>query len=320
MHYHNVGALEAGEVPALVKLSQLELLVSIADRGSISAAADFFGLTQPTVSHQIQQLEEELGVELVRRKSRGMALTDAGELVVSEARSVVQQVRAIVIKVKERVEVVEGSVVLGLSPVSPVSTHHFPFIYPEFHQSYPHVAVSVIEEGSLELVLKLRDGLVDLAIMSLPILGSHINITPLWREPLVLIDSTERHHPELVGLDYFRDDPWVLFHTGFALRSTVNALCQSSGFDPRPAAEGSSVSAIIGFVAAGLGVSIAPREAVWEHERSGRIQIVTINPPMSRTMALVTASETSLSPATRAMADAIVTYGRKLQQPLNPSP
>ena len=54
-----------------MKLSQPELLVSIADRGSISTAADFFGLTQPTESHQIQRLEQELGVELVLRKSRG---------------------------------------------------------------------------------------------------------------------------------------------------------------------------------------------------------------------------------------------------------
>ncbi len=72
-----------------MKLSQPELLVSIADRGSISTAADFFGLTQPTESHQIQRLEQELGVELVLRKSRGMTLIGGGKLVVSEIRPVI---------------------------------------------------------------------------------------------------------------------------------------------------------------------------------------------------------------------------------------
>jgi LysR family hydrogen peroxide-inducible transcriptional activator len=296
-------------------LNQLELLISIADRGSVSAAADFFGLTQPTVSRHVQLLEEELGVELLQRKSRGMALTEAGELVVAEARPIIQRLRTIPVRVQELKDTVEGTVMLGLSPVSPVSTHHFPAIYQEFHQRYPKVTVSVIEEGSAELVANLHEHVVDLAIMSLPVLGSRVEITPLWREELVLIEAAGVEHPEQHKLEHFRDRPWILFRAGFGLASAVRALCQTAGFDPKAAAEGSSLSAVIGFVASGLGVSVVPREAALEHQRSGRVQIVDIEPPMARTMALVTSSDAVLNPAARAMADVIWAYSRNQDQP-----
>jgi LysR family hydrogen peroxide-inducible transcriptional activator len=302
-----------------VTLNQLELLVSIADRGSVSATADFFGITQPTVSHQVQQLEEELGAELLRRKSRGMDLTEAGKVVVDAARSIIKQTKAIPGRVQDLKGLVQGSVTLGLSPVSPVSTYHFPTIYQMFRDQYPEVSVSVLEEGSAELVEHLHDGLVDLAIMSLPVLGSRVDITPLWREELVLIDaanapSDDRLHP----LEFFRDRPWILFRAGFGLTRTVSALCQTAGFDPKPAAEASSLSAVIGFVISGLGVSIVPREAALEHERSGRVKILPVTPAMSRIMALVTSSDAVLTPAGRSLANVIWSYSRQQEHPEAP--
>lgn len=303
-------------------LNQLELLVSIADRGSVSATAEFFELTQPTVSHQIQLLEQELGVELLRRKSRGMDLTPAGRVVVDAARSIIAQVRAIPGRVQELDETVKGTVTLGLSPVSPVSTHHFPAIYPLFHGQYPEVAVSVLEESSQELVANLHDNVVDLAIMSLPVLGNRVDITPLWREELVVIDANDavNHHGQPTALESFRDRPWILFRSGFGLARTVNALCQTAGFDPKPAAEGASLTTVIGFVAAGLGVSIVPREAALEHQRSGRVHIIPVVPTMFRVMALVTSSDAVLTPAAKCLADVIWQYSRDQPYPEPPQP
>ncbi|MCL4351964.1 MAG: LysR family transcriptional regulator [Firmicutes bacterium] len=260
-------------------LHQLELLVSIADRGSVSSTADFFGLTQPTVTHQIQLLEKELGVNLVQRKSRGMDLTEAGRLVISDALPIIQMVRAIPVRIQQLNKVVEGSVTLGLSPVSPVSTYHFPPIYHEFHRRYPKVQVSVVEEGSRELVSLLHNNEVDLAIMSLPVLGSRVDIAPLWREDLVIIGNSQPSNKVSCRLQDFKNHPWILFRSGFGLTRTVKALCQSAGFDPKPAAEASTLGAVIGFVASGLGVSIVPREAALEHQQAGRVHIIPVEPP-----------------------------------------
>lgn len=301
-------------------LNQLELLVSIADRGSVSATADFFAITQPTVSHQIQQLEQELGTELLRRKSRGMDLTEAGQIVVDAARSIIKQTKAIPGLVQDLKGLVQGSVTLGLSPVSPVSTHHFPTIYQMFRNQYPEVSVSVMEEGSAELVEHLHDGRVDLAIMSLPVLGSRVDITPLWQEELVLIDAANaRSDDQPKSLAFFHDRPWILFRAGFGLTRTVSALCQTAGFDPKPAAEASSLSAVIGFVISGLGVSIVPREAALEHQHAGRVKILPITPRMSRIMALVTSSDAMLTPAGRSLAEVIWNYSRQQEHPEVPA-
>ncbi|PSR33978.1 MAG: hypothetical protein C7B46_07645 [Sulfobacillus benefaciens] len=295
-------------------LHQLELLVTIADRGSVSATAEFFGLTQPTVSHQIQLLEQELGVNLVERKSRGMDLTEAGKLVVGDARPIIQMVRSIPARIQQLNEVVEGSVTLGLSPVSPVATYHFPPIYHEFHRRYPKVQVSVVEEGSRELVSLLHNNEVDLAIMSLPVLGSRVDITPLWREDLVVISNSPPSNNVPGSLRDFKNHPWILFRSGFGLTRTVKALCQSAGFDPKPAAEASTLGAVIGFVASGLGVSIVPQEAALAHQQAGRVHIIPVDPPISRTMALVTVTGNILGPSARAMAEAIRDYSRHQPQ------
>ncbi len=245
-----------------------------------------------------------------------MALTDVGQRVVADARAVIRAARAIPVRVQEMKEAIDGTVVLGLSPVSPVSTHHFPAIYQEFHRLHPQVDVSVMEAPSAELVSKLHEELVDIAIMSLPVLGNRVEITPLWQEELVLIDANGSREEDRPGtLIDVRDRPWILFRPGFGLTRTVGALCQTAGFDPKPAAEASSLSAVIGFVASGLGVSIVPREAALEHQRSGRVRIVPIEPMMTRAIALVTASDAELSPAAKAMTATIWQHSRRQQWP-----
>lgn len=287
-------------------LYQLELLISIADRGSISAAADFRGLSQPAVSHQIRLLEEELGVTLLLRKSRGMQLTEAGERVVDDGRQITEMVHAIPARAREVDQIVEGSLTLGLSPVSPVSTHHFPDIYQLFHQQYPRVKVAVAEGDSVDLVSRLHSREVDIAIMSLPILGTRINITPLWQEELVLV--TNKAIPRPGRLIDFRDHSWIVFHSGFGLRQTLVSLCQSAGFDPKLATEVPTMGSLIGFVASGLGISLIPREAAVEHAQKGRIHITPLDPREFRTIALVSSLNTPMKPATHALASVIREY------------
>ncbi len=292
-------------------LYQIELLISVAETGSISAAADVWELTQPTVSYQLQLLEQELSVALLQRKGRGVELTEAGRLVVDDGRKLIRIARAIPNRVAEAGRLVEGDVTLGLSPVSPVSTHHFPSIYRDFHRHYPDVRVSVVEEASAEMVSSLQNHRIDLAIMSLPLLGGYVNIEPLWDEELVIIDNPERAVGDTVNLTALKDESWVIFRPGFGLARTVVSLCQTHGFDPHRAAEVSTLGAIVGFVAAGLGISMIPREVAIEEETMHRVKIIPLNPPVFRTMALVTPKE-FLGPTTKALANAIVDYSARL--------
>lgn len=292
-------------------LYQIELLISVADTGSISGAAEVWDLTQPTVSYQLQMLEQELSVALLRRKGRGMELTDAGRLVVEDGRKLVRLARAIPSRVTAADSLVEGEVTLGLSPVSPVSTHHFPNIYRQFHDAYPDVRVIVVEEASAEMVTSLQNHRIDLAIMSLPLLGGHVNIERLWDEELVVVGNPALDPTAPLQLTALSQEPWVIFRPGFGLARAVVSLCQTHGFDPKRAAEVSTMGAVVGFVAAGLGISMIPREVAIEEEAMHRVKILPLDTPVFRTMALVTPQE-SLGPTTKALAQAIRDYSKAL--------
>ncbi len=292
-------------------LYQIELLITVADKGSISAAAEFWELTQPTVSYQLQMLEQELSVPLLERKGRGMELTEAGRVVVEDGRKLVRMARAIPNRVADADRLIEGDVTLGLSPVSPVSTHHFPAIYREFHRSYPEVRVTVVEAASAEMVTSLQNHQVDLAIMSLPLLGGRVNIEPLWDEELVVIGNPENVPSRTVALAELSGEPWVIFRPGFGLARAVVSLCQTHGFDPHRAAEVSTLGAVVGFVAAGLGISMIPREVAIEEEAMHRVKIIPLAPAVFRPIALITPQE-SLGPTTKALAHAILQYSQAL--------
>lgn len=292
-------------------LYQIELLISVADTGSISGAAEAWDLTQPTVSYQLQMLEQELSVALLRRKGRGMELTDAGRLVVEDGRKLVRLARAIPNRVSAADRIVEGDVTLGLSPVSPVSTHHFPTIYRKFHDTYPDVRVTLVEEASAEMVTSLQNHRIDLAIMSLPLLGGRVNIERLWDEELVVVGNPALNPSRPLKLSALSQEPWVIFRPGFGLARAVVSLCQTHGFDPQRTAEVSTMGAVVGFVAAGLGISMIPREVAIEEEAMQRVKILPLDMPVFRTMALVTPQE-SLGPTTKALSRTIRDYSKAL--------
>ena len=291
-------------------LYQMKLLIMVDECGSISAAAQRLGITQPTASYQLQLLEQEVGVALLMRRSRGMELTRAGRLVVSDARDIFRMVDAIPQRLAVIEHLVEGPISLGLSPVSAASTNHFPEIYRVFHQQFPRVQVSVIEQESAAMVESLRRGEIDLGIMSLPLLGSGMEIRYLWREELVVVGPPDMVFSAPIDLKELNDYSWVLFRSGFGLARTIVSLCQNAGFDPRRAAEVSTMAAVIGFVSAGLGVSIIPREVGSEQALVNRIAIINTRTPMYRTVALVTVAEKSPGPVARALANEIIRYSR----------
>lgn len=289
-------------------LYQLQLLIAVEDYGSISQAASQWDITQPTVSHQLQLLEQELGFPLLQRRSRGMVLTRAGTLVSSSAREILRLAEAIPQKLNAMQTVIHGAVSLGLSPVSAVSTNHFPAIYQSFHQKFPEVQISVIEQSSVPTIDALHHGTINVAIMSLPVLGSRVDIQPLWDEELVVIAPKDLDISHTVSLPDLQSLPWVLFRSTFGLARTVTAFCHNAGFDPRCVAQASSIGTIIGFVSAGMGISIIPRDVGVEYAQRQHLKIIPLNTPLTRRIALVSVSGKTLSPAAEALAQEILSY------------
>lgn len=289
-------------------LRQLEFLIAIADLGSISACAEYFGVTQPAVTNQIHQLEEELASPLLVRGPRGATLTDNGQKTVSQAKKVLQEVKQIPVRIQEAQQSVTGKVVLGVSPLTPVSIQHFPKIYRPFHRAFPEIRIEVVEVEALQLADLVRSSRVDLALTPLPLFTTKAQYESLWSEELVVISSAEEPIEDPVSMASLRDHPFVFMKPGYSLNLTASRLIQQAGFEPHVVNEAASIHALLGFVAAGIGIAIVPRDTVSLEAKAGFINISRLSPKAHRRVAMVFRNREELTPAVEVFMHYIRSY------------
>lgn len=289
-------------------LRQLEFLIGIADFGSISACAEYFGVTQPAVTNQIHLLEVELSASLLIRSARGATLTDIGEKTVQQAKKVLEETKRLQVTVEEAKQSVTGNIILGVSPLSPVSIHHFPRIYRPFHKSFPDIHIQVVEVEALHLADQVRNHRVDLALTPLPLFTTKAQYEPLWSEELVVIASPDEHFPETVSFGDLKDQGFVFMKPGYSLNLTVARLAQDAGFEPRIVSEASSIHALLGFVAAGVGIAVVPRDTVILEARAGYISVSLLVPRAYRRFALVFRSREEITPAVEVFMNYVRSY------------
>ncbi len=289
-------------------LRQLEFLIGIADLGSISACAEYFGVTQPAVTNQIHQLEEELATALLVRAPRGATLTENGQKTVLQAKKVLQEVKRIPIRIQEAQQSITGKVVLGVSPLTPVSIQHFPKIYRPFHQAFPEIRIEVLEIEALHLADLIRSNRVDLALTPLPLFTTKAQYESLWSEELVVISSPEEPLEDPVVMTSLRDRPFVFMKPGYSLNLTASRLIQQAGFEPRVVNEAASIHALLGFVAAGIGIAIVPRDTVSLEAKAGFINISRLSPKAHRRIAMVFRNREEITPAVEVFMHYIRSY------------
>ena len=296
-------------------LRQLEFLVGIADLGSISACAEYYGVTQPAVTNQIHLLEEELSAGLIIRRARGATLTDIGQKTVRQAKKVLQEAKQIAIDIEESKQTITGNIVLGVSPLSPVSIHHFPRIYRPFHKAFPDIHIEVVEIEARHLAEQVCNNRVGLALTPLPLFTMQALYEPLWTEELVVISNPEENLPDPLPIALLCDYDFVFMKPGYSLNLTVARLAQETGFEPHTVAEASTINSLLGFVAAGIGVAIVPAETVILEAKAGLVNISRLAPRAYRQLAMVFRSREDLTPTIKILMHYVRSYSDDI--PLN---
>src|SRR4051794_11548805 len=147
-------------------LQQLTYFLAAAERGSFSAAAEELHMAQPSLSEQIRRLEAELGVSLFARAGRGLALTEAGRLLVPHAERTLAEAAEAADAVREVRDLRSGTVSFGTFG----SAHHYLLsgLVQEFRQRYPQVRVRVLGQNSAEVADAVRDGDLEAGLVALP--------------------------------------------------------------------------------------------------------------------------------------------------------
>jgi DNA-binding transcriptional LysR family regulator len=292
-----------------VQLQQLRYFVTVAETRHFTQAADRAGVTQPSLSKQIHALEADLGAELFTRTRGAVALTPAGEALLPLARRIIADADTARVEVQELVGLRRGRLRLGATPSLCISL--VAPVLRRYADAYPRVRLQVEESGSQDLVRHLVHGSLDLAIIVLPSGGTDpsLRTEPILRESLVCVSSPRMpaptEHPPL-SLAELRDQPLVMFRTGYDLRDATLAACERAGFTPAFAVEGGELDAVLSFVESGLGLALVPSMAVAERER---LRITPLaQPGVQRTVALAHRRDVTPTHAARAFRDTLLAY------------
>ncbi len=245
-----------------MQLHQLRYVVALAEEGQFVKAAGRLRVAQPSISAAVRALEVELGATLFDRSRHGALPTAAGEAFLPWARQALADCDAGVAAVEALGGLQRGRVTLGATPS--LTTTLLPAVVADFRRAHPGVELVVDEAGSGDLVVRLEDNLVDVALIILPVAGSWLDTRVIGEEELVLAVPAghELAHRDEVAVAELREVALVMFRVGYDLREVTLAACRSAGFRPAFAVEGLEMDGVLAMAAAGVGAAVVPASAL----------------------------------------------------------
>ncbi|MFZ0043491.1 MAG: LysR family transcriptional regulator [Solirubrobacteraceae bacterium] len=242
-------------------LRQLRYLVALAEELNFTRAAASEHIAQPALSQQIRRLEDELGLALVERTTRHVALTDAGEVLVVRARRVLAELESAHTELEALRGMYTGHVTIGaMHTMGPIDLS---LVLARFRELHPDVGLTVREQSSEEMAEMLRDDELDLAFLSVTErVESHgLGLYQLVSEELVVL--LPKGHPlarrRQVRMADLAGDEFISFREGARLRELLLSAAREANFEPRVTLESNESQRVRRLVSRGLGVAILPR-------------------------------------------------------------
>ena len=282
---------------------QLRLLLAVSREGSVSRAAQRLHLTQPTLSAQLRQLAEQVGLPLFERVGRKLHLTAAGRVVLDTAARVEQELE----NLDETLAELRGDVVgrLRLAVVSTAETF-IPRLLGDFRRERPAVEVSLVVLNRDAVIRRLADNLDDLYIMSRPPQAPPGVATPFLANPLVVIAAADHALASHSGVapSALADEEFVLREPGSGTRQAAEAFFASHGLTLRPRLELGSNEAVRQAVAGGLGLSLMSAHALAHAAEEGIAVLAVEDTPVITHWQVVHPSGKRLTP----LADAFLRF------------
>jgi DNA-binding transcriptional LysR family regulator len=294
----------------MLNVTRIGVLREVARHGSFSGAAESLGYTQPAVSRQVATLEAETGTVLVTRAANGARLTDAGEVLVRHADAIF----AALDDAENELHAVMGLEAgrLRLATFSSAAATIVPLAIARFREIHPGVelAIEILEQE--ESIPRLRCGELDIALTNDadPVPGELIERIHLFDDPMyVALPAGHRlaERPKLRLRD-LADEPWMLGTTTTCPDARMfKSACHAAGFEPNVAFENDDYHALLGFVAAGVGVALIPDLAARTAREDLVIRSLGTDAPVRQVMAAVPGGYRP--PAAEAMIEVLLAVG-----------
>jgi DNA-binding transcriptional LysR family regulator len=283
-----------------VSLRQFRSFATIGHLASFTKAANVLHTTQPTLSAQITELEEALGVRLFDRSTRSVSLTQAGRELLPFVDKILADVTHVMTHAHDVAAKNIGRVVVAALPS--VSSTLLPHAILRFSERYPGISVTLRDALAERIRRMIRDDEVDFGITSAAVSDAQLQFTPLAADHMVAVLPRGHVLARAKRLDLVQllDAPLILMDRDSSVRRIVDQAYAALGRIPAPAYEPAFMATAIGMVRAGLGATLLPSSALEVALASDLVVRPLDNPLLTRPLGILRKKQRPLSPAASA--------------------
>ncbi|MEN9786693.1 MAG: hypothetical protein RLZZ299_1957 [Pseudomonadota bacterium] len=284
-------------------LRQLQYALAIHDRGSFRAAAEACHVAQPSLSAQVAQLEDALGVVLFERDRRGVLPTPAGSVLLERMRRLVVDADALREAARRAGDPLDGTLRLGVIPT--IAPYLLPTLAPRLREAFPRLSALWTEERTPVLAARLASGALDAALLAQEADLGDVTCATVGRDPFVLAAPRAHRLAAETGPveeDALRDEAVLLLEEGHCLRTQALAWCARTAVHEL-AWRATSLGTLAQVVASGAGITLLPRLAVDTEVRRADLVVRPLAAPAPfRTLVLAWRTHSPLAPALERLA------------------
>jgi len=255
---------------------QLTTFIEVAKLGSFSRAGQKLFRSQPAVSAQIRQLEQEYREKLLNRTGKSVRLTPAGEALFEYASRLLTLRNESLRAVADQAATPRGTLAIGANEAT--CLYVLPEVFAEYHRAYPAVQISIYRNFSHKVLQKVEDGSIDVGVVTLPVKSPSLKVHPFFRDRVMLMvkpDNPLAKQKSVTTADIAKQ-PLIFPKTG-TTRQSLDKHFQPYRSQLRVTMELPSVSMIKRFVAAGLGVSLISAAFARDEARAGKVKLIDIS-------------------------------------------
>ena len=246
-----------------MELRHLRYFIAVAEEGHITRAAERLGMQQPPLSRQIKAIEQEMDVQLFRRKARGVELTDAGRAFLDDAHAMLAHLDHAFDTARRTARGEQGRISVGYTLFHPL----VPRVIREFRQAFPLVSLTLEESSPYDLIERMQNDKIDVAFITLIADQEGVAIEPLLEEPRVValpsghpLARSENGGDTALSLKSLAGETFTFLgrpHSPLPMAANaVVAACQAAGFSPRVGQIVPNNRSRLNLVAANLGIAL----------------------------------------------------------------
>jgi LysR family hydrogen peroxide-inducible transcriptional activator len=263
----------------MITLKQLRYLTALAEHRHFGRAAEACAVTQPALSMQIRDLEQDLGISLVERRPGEVLLTETGTEVVQRAERVLAAARDLADFARHSGRLLTGRLRLGIIPT--LGPYVLPRILPVLQRRHGELRIELRETQTRTLLDELTRGELDAVMLALPVNEGDIETHALFDDPFLLAVPASDAPPESrVNARDIDQERLILLEEGHCLRDQALAFCGAAGLTTPSGLGATSLSTVMQLVANGYGITLLPHIALGVEARDARVKVLRFRDPV----------------------------------------